>query len=264
MMDTKTILIVDDEQTTRQGLKKTLEIWSTGRYEIISAANGPEACELFSKIKIHLLITDVCMPEMDGLKLLKNLKVKGYKPVVIIVSGHPNFDYAQEAIRLGVINYLLKPISKQKMIEAVEQALETEVSIERADYMEKVVDQKLMKIDGRNKHSKSTIKEALTYVNNNLNRQITLKEVADSVYLNASYFSVLFKEQTSLTFSEYLTRKRLQIAKNLLLTTDSQIEEIALEVGYQTGKYFIKLFKDYEGITPSKYRKMVNLEEIQI
>ncbi|MFJ5621896.1 response regulator [Peribacillus loiseleuriae] len=263
-MGTKTILIVDDEQTTRQGLKKTLEIWSAGKYEIMSAADGPEAYELFSKTKIHLLITDICMPEMDGLKLLQNLKIKGYKPVVMIVSGHPNFDYAQEAIRLGVINYLLKPISKQKMIEAVEQALETEVSIERVDFMEKVVDQKLMKIDRRNDHSKFAIKEALTYVNNHLNRQITLKEVADSVYLNASYFSVLFKEQTSLTFSEYITRKRLQIAKTLLLTTDSQIEEIALEVGYQTSKYFIKLFKDYEGITPSKYRKMVNVEEIQI
>jgi two-component system, response regulator YesN len=263
-VETKAILIVDDEQTTRQGLKKTLEMWSAGRYEILSAADGPDAYEIFTKHKIHLLITDVCMPEMDGLKLLKNLKDKGYKPVVMVVSGYPDFEYAQEAIRLGVINYLLKPVSKQKLIDAVKQALETEASIERTDYMEKVADQKLLKIDGRNSHSNSSIKEALSYVNNNVNRQITLKEVADSVHLNASYFSVLFKEQTRLTFSEYLTRKRLQIAKNLLLTTDSQIEEIALEVGYQTGKYFIKIFKDYEGITPSKYRKMVIDEEIHI
>lgn len=263
-MDTKTILIVDDEQTTRQGLKKTLEMWSAGRYEIMSAADGPEAYEIFTRHKIHLLITDVCMPEMDGLKLLRNLKDKGYKPVVMVVSGYPDFDYAQEAIRLGVINYLLKPLSKQKLIDAVEQALVTEASIERTDYMEKVADQKLLKIDGRNTHSNPSIKEALIYVNNNLNRQITLKEVADCVHLNASYFSVLFKEQTRLTFSEYITRKRLQIAKNLLLTTDSQIEDIALEVGYQTGKYFIKIFKDYEGITPSKYRKTAILEETHI
>jgi YesN/AraC family two-component response regulator len=72
---------------------------------------------------------------------------------------------------------------------------------------------------------------------------------------------VLFKEQVGLTFSEYLTRKRLQIAKNRLLTTDLQIEEIALEVGYQTAKYFIKIFKDYEGITPSKFRKVSELDD---
>ncbi|MCM2531272.1 response regulator [Neobacillus pocheonensis] len=254
-MNTKTILIVDDEQTTRQGLKKTLEIWSNGRYEILSAADGPEADELFNKTKIHLLITDIYMPEMDGLKLLKNLKDKGHKPVVMIVSGYPDFEYAQEAIRLGVVNYLLKPLSKQKLIEAVEQAMEMEANIERTDYIEKVADQKILRIDGRNDLSKTPIKEALAYVNNNLNKQISLKEVADFVHLNSSYLSVLFKEQTSLTFSEYITRKKLQLAKNLLLTTELPIEEIAHETGYQTAKYFIKLFKEFEGITPSKYRK---------
>lgn len=263
-MSTKTILIVDDEQTTRQGLKKTLEIWSAGKYEIISATDGPEAYELFGKHKIHLLITDVCMPEMDGLKLLKSIKDRGYKPVVMIISGHPDFEYAQEAIRLGVINYLLKPLSKQKLIEAVEQALETEANIERADHLEKVADQKLLDVDAREDLSNSLIKDAITYINKNLNRQVSLKEVADTVHLNASYFSVLFKEQTRLTFSEYLTRKRLQMAKNLLLTTDAHVEDIAQQAGYQTAKYFIKIFKDYEGITPSKYRKVAVLDEAPI
>jgi two-component system, response regulator YesN len=254
-MDTKTILIVDDEQTTRQGLKKTLERWSACRYEILSAADGPEAYDLFAKTKIHLLITDICMPEMDGLQLLKNIKEKGYKPVVLIISGHPDFIYAQEAIRLGVINYLLKPLSKQKLIEALEQALEMEASLQRTDQMVKVADQKILKVDSRNNLSNSAIKEAITYVNHYLTSQISLREVADSVHLNASYLSVLFKEQTQLTFSEYLTRKRLQVAKNLLLTTDLQIDEIANQSGYQTAKYFIKIFKEYEGVTPSKYRK---------
>lgn len=260
-METKTILIVDDEQITRQGLKKTLERWSQGRYEVLSAADGDEALEVFQKTKVHLLITDVNMPEMTGLALLKAVKEKGNKPVVIIVSGYPNFEYAQEAIRLGVINYLLKPVSKQKLIEAVEQALETEASIERAGYIEKVADQKLLDIDS-SQTSKAPVREALQYVNNNLSRQISLKDVASAVHLNPSYFSVLFKEQTRLTFSEYLTRRRLQTSKKLLLTTNLSIEEIAQQAGYQTAKYFIKLFKEYEGITPSKYRKMTEMEDL--
>jgi two-component system, response regulator YesN len=236
-------------------------MWSGGKYEILSAADGHEAYGLFNKTKIHLLITDVSMPEMNGLKLLKKIKENGHKPVVIIVSGYPDFEYAQEAIRLGVINYLLKPLSKQKLIEAVVLALETEASIERTDYIEKVADQKILRIDVRDDLSKAPIKEALAYVNSHLNKQISLKEVADHVHLNASYLSVLFKEQTRLTFSEYVTRKKLQIAKNLLLTTNLSIEEIARETGYQTAKYFIKLFKEFEGITPSKYRKMSALNE---
>lgn len=262
-MTTKTILIVDDEQITRQGLKKTLERWSQGRYEVLSAADGDEALEIFQKTKVHLLITDVNMPEMTGLALLKAVKEKGGKPVVIIISGYPNFEYAQEAIRLGVINYLLKPVSKQKLIEAVEEALATEASIERSDYIEKVADQKLLNIES-GQTSKTSIKEALQYVDNNLSRQISLKDVASEVHLNPSYFSVLFKEQTRVTFSEYLTRKRLQAAKKLLLTTNLSIEEIAQEAGYQTAKYFIKLFKEYEGVTPSKYRKAAELEDSAI
>lgn len=260
-MDSKTILIVDDEQTTRQGLQKTLEKWSGGKYDILSAADGPEAYELFNKNKIHLLISDVSMPEMDGLKLLSKIKENGYKPVVIIVSGYPDFNYAQEAIRLGVINYLLKPLSKQKLIEAVEHALKTEASLERTSYLEKVADDKLINVDTNHDHSNSAIKEAIVFINNNIEKPITLKEVANTVHLNASYFSVLFKEHTRLTFSEFLTRKRLQIAKTLLLTTNLQIEEISFKVGYQTAKYFIKIFKDYEGVTPSKFRKISELED---
>ncbi|MFP7300049.1 response regulator [Neobacillus niacini] len=263
-MDRKTILIVDDEQTTRRGLTKTLEKWSEGKYQILSAADGQEANELFSQSKIHLLITDICMPEMNGLNLLKGIKEKGYKPVVIIISGYPDFEYAQEAIRLGVINYLLKPLSKQKLIEAVEKALEAEASMERADHLEKVADKKLLNLEASGRQSNSAIKDAIAYVNDHVTKPITLREVAEAVHLNASYLSVLFKEQTKLTFSEYVTRNRLQIAKNLLLTTNVPIEEIAQQAGYQTAKYFIKIFKDYEGITPSKYRKLSELDEATI
>ncbi|GAA3329867.1 hypothetical protein GCM10020331_080090 [Ectobacillus funiculus] len=127
-----------------------------------------------------------------------------------------------------------------------------------------MADPKLLNIES-SQTSKSPIREALQYVNNNLSRQISLKDVAGTVHLNPSYFSVLFKEQTRLTFSEYLTRKKgCRPLKKLLLTTNLPIEEVAQETGYQTAKYFIKLFKEYEGITPSKYRKMAELEDSAI
>lgn len=262
MIESKAILVVDDEQGTKQGITKTLEVWSNGKYEILSADDGPEAYKIFNKKRIHLLITDVCMPEMDGLTLLKRIKNQGHKPVVIIISGYPEFEYAQEAIHLGVMNYLLKPVSKQKLIEAVEQAMKTERSMERAAFMEKIADSRLLQIDEENHHPDSPIKIAITYINDHIKNHISLKEVAEYVHLNASYFSVLFKEQTNLTFSEYITRKRLQISKNLLLTTDLQIEEIAQKSGYQSAKYFIKLFKEYERTTPSKYRKTSRFDDL--
>ena len=85
-----------------------------------------------------------------------------------------------------------------------------------------------------------------------------MRELADSLHLNSSYFSVLFKEQVGLNFSEYLMRKRVQRAKELLVQTNLPISEVAERVGYQTDKYFIKVFKSLENISPSKYRHAVN------
>ncbi|MCT2537038.1 response regulator [Aquibacillus koreensis] len=253
-MHSKTILIVDDEPRTRQGLKRTIDNWANGKYHIISAGGADEAIEVIKQHKINLLITDIRMPETTGLKLLEILKEEEINPVVIVVSAYSQFDYAQQALRLGVVNYLLKPVSKQKLIEAVEQALLEEQKRERSDIIEKVVDDKFLDINVEDRYTAS-IRDALAYIDEHYYKDLTLKEVADHVHLNASYLSALFKEQIQVTFSEYLTRSRLLHAKNLLMTTDLPITDIAEKVGYKTSKYFIKIFKQNEDITPNSYRK---------
>lgn len=257
MMAEKRILIVDDEPNTRKGLAKMLEVWSAGRYQILQAENGQEAREIVEKEKIHLLITDIRMPEITGLMLVEGFKKAGKDLVVIIISSYSEFTYAQEAIQLGVKNYLLKPLNRQKLIEAVEQALVDEERNERNGVIEKVIDEHLYHIEVKNDQTRLPIKEACQYINNHLNEPLSLRDVSQSVHLNSSYFSFLFKEQMNVTFSEYVTRKRLQAAKKLLMCTDLQIADISAAVGYKTDKYFIKLFKEHEGMTPSKYRKNV-------
>ncbi|WP_186578147.1 response regulator transcription factor [Aquibacillus kalidii] len=256
-MYNKTILIVDDEPRTRQGVQKTLEAWSEGKYQIISAANGEQAIELMKQQRIHILITDIRMPEITGLKLVETIKANNFSPVVIVISAYSEFVYAQESLRLGVINYLLKPISKQKLISAVEEAIKVDENKERVGIIEKVVDKKLL-TNAHNPSTRETIQEALYYIDNHLHSEISQKEVADYVHLNPSYFSVLFKEEVKVTFSEYITRRRIQRAKELLIATKLPIVDIAEESGYKTAKYFIKIFKEYEGMTPSVYRKNNN------
>ncbi|ALF12063.1 DNA-binding response regulator [Parageobacillus thermoglucosidasius] len=252
-MHFRTILIVDDEPRARQGLKKTLESWSAGKYDIFCAANGEEAINIIHQRTIHLLITDIRMPEITGLKLIRSIEKQKSKPVVIIISAYSEFEYAQEAITLGVVNYLLKPVDKHKFINAVEQAIKVWEERQKAAVVEKMIDNWIINIqEGTRSH---VIKKAIRFINENLNRPFSLREVSSFVHLNPSYFSTLFKEETNMTFSEYVTRCRLQKAKSLLITTDLTIAEIAEEVGYQTAKYFIKLFKEFEGITPYQFRK---------
>ncbi len=257
----KTILIVDDEPKTRQGLKKTLEDWAEGRFDIISTDGAQAAITILQQREIHILITDISMPEMNGIEMLKRLQEQKQYPVVIIISAYSEFDYAQEAIQLGVLNYLLKPLSKKKLIEAVEKAIEVQKKREREGKLNKIIDERLVDVRVEEKEEDSPIQKAMSYVDQHLEQQLSLKEVAAYVHLNSSYFSVLFKEQTKMTFSEYVTRSRLQKAKNLLMGSNMSVSDIAEAVGYNTSKYFIKLFKEYEGQTPSKYRKTAIMKE---
>ncbi len=255
MLNEKTILIVDDEPMTRLGLKKTIETWANGKYETMCVESAVEAMEVIKRQKIHVLITDIRMPEISGLHLLETLRKNGYNPVVIILSGYSEFGYAQQAIELGVINYLLKPVNKRKLIEAVEKALEIQENQKRVELIEKVVDTKLLNVRNENIDQISPVKQVLHFIEENLGGQLSLSIAANHVHLNPCYLSAVFKEQTNVTFSEYVTRRRIENAKNLLVSTNCTVDEIAHKVGYQTGKYFIKLFKDYEGVTPSQFRK---------
>lgn len=257
-MFTKNILIVDDEPRTRQGLQRTLESWNNSEFTILSAENGEDVMQIMTEKKIHILLTDIRMPEITGLQLLKNIKEKGHSPVVIVISAYSEFEYAQEALRLGVVNYLLKPIGKKKLIEAVEEAVKVLEKQVRVGLIEKVVDEKIVNANTKMDSTKDTIRKAITYIDQHLKEELTLKDVAAHVHLNPSYFSVLFKEQVKLNFSEYVTRRRIQRAKELVISTKLPINEIAEMAGYKTAKYFIKIFKEMEGMTPSAYRKTNN------
>ncbi|MFD0695566.1 response regulator [Paenibacillus sp. GCM10027628] len=254
----KTILVVDDEPLTREGICKSLESWSAGRHQILSSSNGSEALELLKTRLVHLLITDIRMPELSGLQVVEATQGILHKPVVIIISGHPDFQYAQSAIQLGVVNYLLKPVQRSKLLDAVEQALRIEEERGRVEAMEKIVDSRLMQAKIEANHYSPPVQQALTYVEEHLTEPLGMREIANQIHLNPSYFSALFKEQTGFTFSEFVTRSRVQKAKELLLQTRLTIADISEQVGYQTPKYFIKIFKDYEGISPNQYRKQVD------
>ncbi|SCY85030.1 two component transcriptional regulator, AraC family [Paenibacillus polysaccharolyticus] len=259
MIHEKTILIVDDEPRTREGIRKTLEIWSAGKNRIQTVASGVEAREWLASQPADLLITDVRMPELSGLSLVEAIQHFPGKPAVLIMSGYADFNYAQQAIKLGVVDYLLKPIDKEQLLQTVQKALFLHEQQRRIQAMQDIVDPKLVDIRERREQQDNTpIGEALAYIETHLGEPMTMRELADSLHLNSSYFSVLFKEQVGLNFSEYLMRKRVQRAKELLVQTNLPISEIAERVGYQTDKYFIKVFKSLENISPSKYRHSVN------
>ncbi|WP_138493182.1 response regulator transcription factor [Paenibacillus pinistramenti] len=250
----RTILIVDDEPGTRNGIRKTLELWADGRYRVECAANGVEAAEWLERDTAHLLITDVRMPEVSGLDLIRLLEGRPDRPASVVISGYAEFEYVQTALRLGAVGYLLKPIDKEELLEMTERALKQEEERHRAEKLARLVDPKLFAIKEEEFRPGGPVGEVMEYVDGHLQEQLTMADMAAKVHLNASYFSVLFKEEAGIPFSEYVTRRRIQHAKQLLAQTRLPVGQIAEQVGYSTDKYFIKVFKQLEQISPSRYR----------
>ena len=118
-----TIVLADDEKLIRAGLKKILEENLDIPLEIIEAKNGEEALELCFQKRPALLITDIRMPVMDGVELMKKVSSMKDKPSIIVLSGYDDFSYAKAAIQSGAISYILKPIDKKELISAVNSAI---------------------------------------------------------------------------------------------------------------------------------------------
>ena len=104
-----TILIVDDERNERDGLEKLIRRYQYD-LKILQAENGEAALKVFGKNDIDILLTDIKMPFMTGMELIEQVHKGGWNPVCIIYSAYGEFEYAQNAIALGVLQYLLKPI----------------------------------------------------------------------------------------------------------------------------------------------------------
>ncbi len=259
----RTVLVVDDEPRTRNGLERMLESWGSGSVRILKASDGEEACRIIEETPIDLLITDIRMPMVSGLHLVDRIREASNRPqpTVILISGYAEFDYAHKAIELEVANYLLKPIGKEKLIAAVEEAFARHERKNRIGKLQRIADPKLLEAEEHPAPLSEPVQKAVRFIDENLHQPFGLKQVADTIHLNPSYLSVLFKDQLAMTFSEYVTRRRLQRAKELLLHTRLPVAEIAERVGYQTAKYFNRMFKEYEGHSPGQYRSAMLKED---
>ncbi|MDQ1004627.1 two-component system response regulator YesN [Neobacillus niacini] len=387
------VVIADDEKLILKNLAQIID-WQGLDCEIIGTAqNGQEVMGIIENQQADLLLTDISMPEMSGIELLKTLNQIDNKPMVILISGYDDFEYAKEAIKNNAFDYILKPIDYDELEDCVKRALnklkEQKVSVYRHEknaiyelitsgkvdaqinnkqafyfsmilknYKEdieliltkskdflskwnanlfvytlsdrevmvvvemakhfinqavditdafsqqlfhagsdqciisvgKVVEQlfeikhsvdaakELLKYDNyitgnilteerlkkEYKPSQSAadmMEEALDYIRNNFQTDLGMEQIAEHVGLSVSYFSLLFKQKTGLTFLDYLTNVRMEYACLFLQNTDLKTYEIAEKVGYTDQRYFSQVFKRKMKKTPSEYRKLVKNNE---
>ncbi|AEE97269.1 response regulator transcription factor [Mahella australiensis] len=248
------VLFVDDEPWALVGMRKIFN-WDDMGYKIIGeTTDSEEAYEIIYKENPDVVFTDIRMPGLSGIELIKKVRAKAMDTVFIIVSGFAEFSYAQEALREGAFDYVLKPLQSQEIYRVLEKLTVylRKKARDKETYLAKLSDEAdsvLQAIENKG------FKELLEYVNKNFDKPLYLKELADKFYINFTYCSELFKKTTGKTFSEYINYLRINKAMHLLQTTSMTVEEVCMESGYKDYCYFNKVFKKYTGDTPAKYKK---------
>ena len=237
------IMIVEDEYLVRQGIASLVNYEQFGMQVIAQAENGREAWQKFQENPADILLTDINMPQMNGLELAKLVRDQAPKCHIVFLTGYDDFDYARSAIKLGADDYLLKPFSKDDVEEMLAK-VQTKLDKERKKaQIQNLVDQ------GQRSELEEAIHARLA------DSELSLKNLALQLGFSPSYLSVLIKKELGLPFQDYLIQERMKKAKLLLLTTDLKIYEIAEQVGFEDMNYFSQRFKQVVGLTPRQFKK---------
>lgn len=238
------ILLVDDEKYISRGLEMGVD-WKTINVDTIyTAQNGVEALDIIYQKKPDVVVTDIRMPGMNGLELIQAAKAKYPDLPFIILSGYPDFAYAQKALQYGVFRYLLKPFDLTELTECIRLLLNTIPANESKKKAE----------ENTNSSSNPTIQGILTFIDDNLAKEINIEMLSNSFGLTPNYLSALFKKETSKGIIEHITRLRIEKACDMLINTDHKVQYICTAVGISDYFYFTKLFKKYMHVTPTQYR----------
>lgn len=239
------VVLADDEKWVLYGLSRLID-WEEQGFHIEGlASNGKEALESCSLIRPDLLISDIRMPGTDGLELVKKLREFSKGTVVIFISGYSDFAYAQQAIRMGVFDYLIKQVSREDLIAALHRVREY-LEANRAEEWKELSE------ETGEIHQITAI---IRYIEEHCTEEISLKELAKKFYLTENYLSAYIRQQSGRTYTELVASKRIRLAQKLLRQTSLSIQEIAERVGYSEYSHFSKLFKKKVGCTLSEYRK---------
>ncbi len=229
------ILIVDDDPDILELHTRILKSMASG-YRVLQAHDGREALEIARKERPALMLLDLMMPEMDGFTVLETMQseeaLRGILTIVVTSQVLTEEDTAR--LNCGVVSVLNKGMfSTQETLEHVTAALSR-------------------------KHRPGTetqrlVFKAMTYIHTHYQENISRRDIANHVGVSERHLARCFQQEVGLALITYLNRFRVKVAKLLLDTGHISITKVAMEVGFSTGGYFTRVFRDEEGLSPREY-----------
>lgn len=252
------VIVLEDEPMVRRELALLTPWDDLGIIFSGEASNGSEGLVLAEKVRPDIVVTDIRMPGMDGLGFIAEASSRFAAagipvPEFIILSGFSEFEYARSAIRLGVSEYLLKPVGDEDLRAALLRAKERISSRSERSRTEKALFSEYAVPAGR-APGDSYVESTVRILKDRYIQGVTVEEAAAEIGLSAGHLSRLFKQETGYTFVDYLMHVRVKRAAELLRDPTVRIYEVADLVGYSDARYFAQVFRKITGLTPKEFR----------
>lgn len=247
-MENKTkIIVVEDEILLRKNIVKKIEAMADLNVSVVGEAmDGQTAYDMIKTAYPDIILTDIRMPVMDGLTLIKKTRQYYADISYIILSSYSDFEYARQAISLRVSEYLLKPVKENELRKAIINI----IGRNRIDNPLPLPDREL---------NHSEISQYLVeYIKLHYKETISLSQLSIKFGYSVEYLGKIFKERINMTPSEYITYLRIENAKNILSNyPDMDIYKVAEMSGYgENCYYFSRIFKLKTGLKPTEFRRL--------
>lgn len=250
------VLVVEDEEMIRKGIVLAVDWAALDCVVVGEAANGLQALEAVERYAPSLIITDLKMPVMDGLEMLRQLRERGNNAFVIILTAYDSFAYAQTALRLGAVDFLLKPFHDGELEQAVTRLKQR---MDRAGQGGEKGPAPLPLPELKKGDKSKYVLEAMAYIGEHYHEpNIGVAAIARHLGISEGHLSHTFKKETDYTLLNYLTRYRIHRAMELLRDCRLKVYEVAEQVGYRDIAYFSATFKKLVGMSPSEYQDVSN------
>lgn len=244
------LLIADDEQLVRFSIRDILSEIPIA-FDITEVSTGTAMVEQVKLTFPDIALVDIRMPGMSGLKAIEELSPVSGNTKWIILSGYSEFEYSRSALRLGVIDYLLKPVDPDELKKTIGRALDIIASETRGEPGEL----ELYKHNDQPRDMPELmVRHAQIVAGRRFCETLGVAQIAAELKITPNYLSSMFKKYTGESLTGYLTNLRLDEACRRLRKPGISVREVASSLGYTSSRHFARLFREKYGLSPSDYQ----------
>ncbi len=253
------LLIAEDEEIIRKGLVMS-PAWPKYDCVVVGAArDGVEGLELIRKEHPDIVLADIRMPRMDGIRMIRE-GLKDWDFYSIILTSYSEFELARQAIQVGVSAYLLKPVDEDELAETLEELKKKIQHAMKSEQAERISQDPATPEDGSwqvfelAKHSTDYyVRETWRMVRDHYQEKLSINDIAEALEISASFLSRRLKKTLNVSFVDLLNQYRIWEAIALLKQGNRRIYEISDLTGFSDYKYFCSVFKKYTGCSPTRF-----------